>query len=304
MITQHMMNPKIAYIGDKVVLSCSFNIDSQILTDFTSLESSHNLPSSFFTEEIDSSKIEITNVNLVRSGLNYYTLSIDFIPWTTGEIAFPSYDIGFAVGGKENEFVIPFEKEFVTSITEQNSITQLDSFEAPVLLPGTHYKLYGFIIFFLILAIISLRLLIKHKAVAEFFREKIKLYRYKKNRNQTEKKLKQIISSEISDSQAAQQIQSIMRTYLEYRYNYPFLNTVSSQILIGFNRLAEYNPSFMEDDKIEAAEQIAQVFIRTDYVRYSKNGAFSEGERESLINLLLENIKALEVEQKKESVPC
>lgn len=297
MITQQMMNPKIAYIGDQVVLSTVFNIESQFLSELTKNESTIDLPISSFVEAIEVNDFEITRIYLNRSGVNYYNLVIEFIPWTTGEFSFPQYDLGLAAGGNEGVLLIQFEQEYITSITEQNSITQLNSYDTPLLLPGTHYKLYGIIILLVIFFILLLQMLIKHKSLSALVKKYIKLYKYRKNRRRAEKELQGLLAKELSDSLVAQKIQAIMRKYLEFRYEYPFSNTVSSQMMNAFEKIAGAYNEILENKKLDAAFVISQTFIRTDFVRYSKEGAFSQGEKEEIINQLLENIKILELQE-------
>ena len=88
-----------------------------------------------------------------------------------------------------------------------------------------------------------------------------------------------------------------MRAYLEFRFDYPFTKKVSSEILKGFY---EATNNLISDKKIPACEEITQVFIRTDYIRYSKNGKFSPDELNKLIEKLVKQIEILEKEEKEE----
>ena len=55
--------------------------------------------------------------------------------------------------------------------------------------------------------------------------------------------------------------------------------------------------SVLSSQKEEAFGDIAASFIRTDYIRYSNDGAFKNGEKKELITNLINKIENLEKEE-------
>ena len=83
--TQQILLPKNVYIGDSAELRISFTSPEKIV-------------SYKFTEDLDYRDYTIENVELLESGLNYYQLSINFIPWKMGKINLPSLELQLAQG--------------------------------------------------------------------------------------------------------------------------------------------------------------------------------------------------------------
>ena len=52
----------------------------------------------------------------------------------------------------------------------------------------------------------------------------------------------------------------------------------------------------LSDSKEEAFGEIASSFIRTDYIRYSKDAYFKENEKTEIIQNLIKQIELLEIE--------
>ena len=82
-----------------------------------------------------------------------------------------------------------------------------------------------------------------------------------------------------------------MRNYLEVRFDYPFTRTVTSDIMAGWQSVTG---GLCSDKKEEAFGEIAACFIRTDYIRYSKGGAFEKDELVKLVEKLVLIIETLE----------
>ena len=64
----------------------------------------------------------------------------------------------------------------------------------------------------------------------------------------------------------------------------------------------EIYAGLLSDEKTEAVEELTGIFIRTDYVRYGKEGEFIPGEKNKLIDSILEIIAALENTKETEKV--
>ena len=151
--TQQVLVPKQVYIGDRAELRCTFSTSAKIKAEG-------------FCGELDYNQYDIKDVKLQPSGVNTYTLTIAFVPWRTGDIIIPDYRLSEEVSS--DEMIIHFNPVNIVSLTQKDSITTLRDSASPLLLPGTIYKLYGSLIAAILVLIVGIRLIVKHKDVAFF----------------------------------------------------------------------------------------------------------------------------------------
>ena len=286
---QQILIPKKVYIGDTAELRCTFNSPDPFLKQLTS-SGTAELP---LVSQLAESQEEyvIKNISLSPSGIDFYQLTITFIPWKTGDLLFPSMEI------EGSDIVLEFQPiQIVSLITNENTNTStIRDTAAPLLLPGTTYKLYGTLSVFVIFLIICIRIILKRKNILFYINQKRLLKKYKKNKKQTIRNLYKIAdeaeAAKIDDQTAAENLQKSLRTYLEIRFDYPFTHTVASEIMQGWQTATG---GLLSDTKTEAFGNIAASFIRTDFIRYSKNGKFEENELINLIEKIISQIQILE----------
>lgn len=280
---QQILLPKKVYIGDTAELRCTFNSGDLIFAQLTQ-NGTAQINTETFTVPLDSRDYEILNVSLSPAGVNYYQLSINFRAWKTGDIVFPPLRL-------RND-QIEFQPLNIVSITEQDSSAALKDTAAPLLLPGTTYKLYGTLIVLVILIITAIRLIIKRKNVMLYINNRRLLRKYKKNRRQTIKNLNCIKKMQDKTETWAEELEHIMRNYMEVRFDYPFTKTVTSEMMNGF--YAATNNVFSEI-KEEAAGEITSIFVRLDFMRYSSNADFKLEEKNEIIERLINQIDKIEI---------
>lgn len=284
--------PKQVYIGDSAQLLCSFNSNSEILKALMADKDKITLPLENFIQDLDFTEYEIKEITLTKAGIDYYNLNLSFVPWRTGQLNFPDYRL-FSESIENQEIIIVFEPFSISSLTEEKSITSIKDIEAPLLLPGTIYKLYGGIIVFIILLIIVIRLIVKHKKVIEFLRKRASIRKYRRNKKQALKQLNLLCKNKNEeDVTAAEKIQKIMRKYLDIRFDYPFSKTVTSQMNDAFDTF-----STLSEKKLAVCKEITGAFEKTDFIRFSPEHDFKEDEKLSFIQKLIENIEILEEEE-------
>ena len=286
---QQILIPKKVYIGDTAELRCTFNSPDPFLKQLTSSGTAELPLVSQSTEPQE--EYVIKNISLSPSGIDFYQLTITFIPWKTGDLLFPSMEI------EGSDIVLEFQPiQIVSLITNENTNTStIRDTAAPLLLPGTTYKLYGTLSVFVIFLLICIRIILKRKNILFYINQKRLLKKYKKNKKQTIRNLYKIAdeaeAAKIDDQTAAKNLQKSLRTYLEIRFDYPFTHTVASEIMQGWQTATG---GLLSDTKTEAFGNIAASFIRTDFIRYSKNGKFEENELINLIEKIISQIQILE----------
>lgn len=284
---QQILMPKKVYIGDTAELRCTFNSPAPQLKQLT-VNGIAKLP---FVSQTDTEDYVIKDVSLAPAGVDFYQLTITFVPWKTGDLLFPPMEI------EGTDTFLEFQPlQIVSLITAENaSTTTLHDTAAPLLLPGTAYKLYGTLAAIVLLLIILIRLFVKRKSLMFYINNKRLLKKYKKNKKQTKKALYKIADSaaqaDFNAKTAAEKLQKVLRNYLEVRFDYPFTRTVTSDIMAGWQSVTG---GLCSDKKEEAFGEIAACFIRTDYIRYSKGGAFEKDELVKLVDKLVLIIETLE----------
>lgn len=286
---QQILIPKKVYIGDTAELRCTFNSPDPFLKQLTS-SGTAELPLVSQSAEPQEEYV-IKNISLSPSGIDFYQLTITFIPWKTGDLLFPSMEI------EGSDIVLEFQPIQIVSLiaNESTNTSTIRDTAAPLLLPGTTYKLYGTLSVFVIFLLICIRIILKRKNILFYINQKRLLKKYKKNKKQTIRNLYKIAdeaeAAKIDDQTAAENLQKSLRTYLEIRFDYPFTHTVASEIMQGWQTATG---GLLSDTKTEAFGNIAASFIRTDFIRYSKNGKFEENELINLIEKIISQIQILE----------
>ena len=284
---QQILMPKKVYIGDTAELRCTFNSPAPQLKQLTANGTS-KLP---FVSQTNIEEYVIKDVSLSPAGVDFYQLTITFVPWKTGDLLFPPMEIEGA------DTILEFQPlQIVSLITAENAATTtLHDTAAPLLLPGTAYKLYSTLAALVLILIILIRLFVKRKSLIFYINNKRLLKKYKKNKKQTKKALYKIADSaeepDFNAKAAAENLQKVLRNYLEVRFDYPFTRTVTSDIMAGWQSVTG---GLCSDKKEEAFGEIAACFIRTDYIRYSKGGAFEKDELVKLVEKLVLIIETLE----------
>lgn len=292
MQSQQVLVPRQVYIGDNAEIRCNFEVDSVLLRNTIAQKGVIELSKEFFVDGLDNSKFEISSVTITSPSYNTYSLVVSFVPWHTGVLQLPAYDVGAAINSDAEIYVIGFNPQEIISISKTTGQNSLQEMNQPLLLPGTTYKIYGAIVSLLLLTIIMIRLIVKRKSLMFFINNQILLRKYSKNKKLAFKQLIKLEQEKnLSDDEVASEIQRIMRGYLEFRFDYPFTKTLASEMLNGFYAATS---DLLSEKKVPACEDIAELFIRTDYIRYSKNMNFNGGEKQQIISRLMNAIDVIE----------
>lgn len=290
--TKQILIPKQVYIGDHAELQCTFNSDLSYLRNAVLKSESITLDMNGFTRNIEIDKCEIKSVRFYSSGADYYTIVVSFIPWKTGRIELPEFDLGAAFGTEPLKDIIRFEPVSILTLLEGETSTGVKESLSPMLMPGTKYQIYGGAFALIVLTAVIIRLIIKRKEVVFFFKNRALMRKYNKNKKLAFKQLNKILDdSKMPSHDVAEEIQKVIRNYLEVRFDYPFTHTVTSELMNAFYKATLH---ILDEEKEDAFIGIATTFTRTDYIRYSKDASFKGGEKEELIGKLIRNITRLE----------
>ena len=300
--------PKKIYVGDVAEIRVSFSSGIDFFADLPATQAERKLSLSNLGFDTDNEDFSLKDAILRRTELNY-TLILFVMPWNTGEIKIPSINLTAGIYTDEKmPFVIPIETFTVSSILTKGVESSMVPPVPPLLIPGTTYFLYGFIILFIVFLIFFFRLLFNWSKLVG----KIKNYKLKKtyiqNKKFTLKQLKKLEKkySKMSDKEFCTELVLIIRNYLKVRYGQSFDSIPTSKLMKEFNKLTA---DTMSDSAIENVEELISVFYRADYIRFAAGSIDSkrlpvqefsaelqEGEAKKLLNQIRKIINCFEGE--------
>lgn len=301
--------PVEVYVGDEAELRYSFR---------SAVDFFPNAPLQM-EEEIDVSKFPFTNLNsacslksafFTRNDMEY-AISLKFIPWRPGTIEFPPFDLFSVLNlnakyeNKNISYTILFNPVEIKSIVEKTQIHEMRGPVPPLIIPGTTYVIFAVVLAAVLLLALFFRTIIKFGDIRRWLTH-LKIRRaYRKNSIITKKKIKKLLKNKnLSDIEFCAALQKITRTYLEFRFDYPFSSASARGIREGFSKIC-----FGEIPPVIAysVEDLSSMFIRTDYIRYAHDSIESAlyppaeheaklaaGERKSLTDMVLKAITVFE----------
>jgi len=275
--TTQVVMPKTIYVGDRAELSYTFRSAVDFFADMNDSILSRKIPLKSLPFETDTDDYTILDASLERNGL-LYTFRLFFIPWNTGSIDFPMFDISAAVyGGAAAPFIIDVQSVEVSSILQDQDEAQLRASMGPLLLPGTMYALYFAALLSVILLIVIFRLVVKRESVRDAYKTWKLLRLYAKNAKELYRSLKRLerAGKKIDDAEFCTELQQLIRRYLDFRFGYRFTAVSSPAIMDTFEKIMA---DAMSEKTQSGAMSLAAVLRRTDYVRYARGSIDSKKE--------------------------
>lgn len=282
------------------------NTDSKNAKNFVSNSKSLKIELRADSEFFKSHENDFTVKEIFLEKINSdYTLSLKVVPWKTGYLIIPPFDLlsllheakNSQVKKNSRNFMISLKPIPINSLAEKNAISDFRPQAAPKMLPGTliflavRIGIYIFLIFAAIFAILKI------PATAKIIENFAYLFSLRKNSRKTAKKLKNLLSSSQkikNDKDFAQNLQNILREFLKKRFSRDFSSVSTNAIYQEFENLLGGELSEFQD---EAVENLIEVFFRTDFIRYSPNSAFQDGEREKIILKSLEMLSLFDTNE-------
>ena len=275
--TTQVVMPKTIYVGDRAELSYTFRSAVDFFADMNDSALSREIALKSLPFETDTDDYTILDASLERNGL-LYTFRLFFIPWNTGSIDFPMFDISAAVyGGAAAPFIIDVQSIEVSSILQDQDEAQLRESMGPLLLPGTMYALYFAALLSVILLIVIFRLVVKRESVRDAYKTWKLLRLYAKNAKELYRSLKRLerAGKKIDDAEFCTELQQLIRRYLDFRFGYRFSAVSSPAIMDTFEKIMA---GAMSEKTQSGAMSLAAVLRRTDYVRYARGSIDSKKE--------------------------
>ncbi len=297
--------PKKIYVGDTAELRFTFRSSIELFEDSPETDEK-NIPLSNLPFDSDNSDFTLSKLALQKNGF-FYTVVFTFIPWRTGFIDIPSFDL-LSLSGKSPAvplFIDPKPVE-VSSVLSSPGENEIRPPVSPLLVPGTVYFVWGIIVFAVILLVFLAVAAVKRKDIISLFKRKMIQLSYAKNARRALRELKRLEakSGKFGDKEFALLYQKIFRKYFSGRLGFSFGSVVSRDFPKAFS---EATGGFMSEDRTEKSEEITGIFFRTDYIRFasgsleserfpsSENAAsFQDGERKRILEKGKEVIFAFE----------
>ena len=275
--TTQVVMPKTIYVGDRAELSYTFRSAVDFFADMNDSILSRKIPLKSLPFETDTDDYTILDASLERNGL-LYTFRLFFIPWNTGSIDFPMFDISAAVyGGGSPPFIVDVQSVEVSSVLQDQDDTELRASMGPFLLPGTMYALYAAALLSIILFIALIRLIVTWQSVCEAYATRKLLRSYAKNAKELYRRLRRLerAGAKTDDAEFCTELQQLIRRYLDFRFGYRFSAVSSSAIMDTFEKIMA---GAMSEKTQSGAMSLAAVLRRTDYVRYARGSIDSKKE--------------------------
>lgn len=322
------------YVGDQAEIRYTFR---SAIDFFAGKENVDHLDLQNPFTELDS-KFSVKKAELYQNGMEY-TVRFVVVPWTVGIINFPSFNLNDALKTEKGDLIVQpknnsesedlqFENSSdenldnsekalffvalypieVKSIVEKTGNNQIRPPVPPMIVPGTTYILFFLILIFIILLIFIFRILFKFNSIRRKWNLYLKKKAFKKNAEDAIKKIKRLLkNSKLTDIEFCSNLQFITRNYLEFRFDYRFTAISSTSIRGTFEKICAGS---IPNEIAYAVENIAAMFVRTDYIRYAHDSIDSrlyppsehqavlvKTERKSLSEMILKAIECFESEE-------
>ncbi|MBQ5998482.1 MAG: hypothetical protein IJL70_03325 [Treponema sp.] len=302
--TSQFVFPKRVLVGDMAELHYTFSSGVDFFPEEGLLDEKP-LFLNLLPFSTDNSDFTLTKAIIQRNGA-MYTVVLTFIPWKSGILDFPQFDLYAAVFGSDTvPFIIDPERVEISSLlTDEDTI--LRPVVPPLLFPGTIYFVYFSIVLFIVVLIFIIQFLIRWRTISDKLNEKRLLRKYAKSSRFAVRQLKKLEknSSKIQDSAFCLAIQKIFRKYLTVRFGINFNCLATNQFVTAFETATG---GVLDGFIVDNMEAIVEIFTRMDYVRFAHNSLESkkmpaeqyaavlhDGERGELINTSRAIIKLFE----------
>lgn len=319
-----ILMPLDVYVGDHAEIRYTFRSAIDFFANDKTVEKKELLNPFVGLED----SFSVVKAELYQNDMDY-TLRFVIIPWKTGTISFPSFNLNTALGIKSpdensdevetSEEIVSVEPQFyvalypiqIKSIVEETDNHQMMPPVPPVIIPGTTYVIFLIAFGAVIFLIIFFRVLLKFNSIKNRWKLYLKKRAYKRNAEDALKKIKKLYkNSKTSDIEFCTSLQNITRNYLEFRFDHRFTAISSSMIRNAFEQICLGE---IPTEIAYSVEDLAAMFVRTDYIRYAHDSidsqlyppsehqaALAKTERKSLTEMVIKAIDCFETSEAQE----
>jgi hypothetical protein len=261
----------------------------------------------------------VRSILLRRSG-NEYTLILTVVPWKSGLLDLPPFDLqaliqvtaekngdtpagsrSMAPGGS---FPVDFDAVAVNSLVEKTLQTTMRPPVPPLVIPGTTWVLYTVILLLLGLVAVLFFIIRRIPLFAAGWRHMLQLIASRRNARSAVRRLENLFDFDGDDARFCSELQTILRRYLENRFGHRFSGVTTGDLLPVFTEILGGSLSPEQEDCVQ---DLAELFHRTDYLRYARGSAdaarlpaerfqaaLAPGEKGTLIALSVQAVTAFE----------
>lgn len=277
--------PRNIYVGDKAEIRYSFNSTISLFRNANTRSQTQPIDLEKLKIAYETPEYSIENMMLEFNG-NNYVLVLTLQPWVTGEINFPSFDLGMAISEISKPFVCMIILEPITILPLVSSgDNSLRGIGAPLLVPGTTYFFYGTIALIFILLLLFIVAAVRFHGIKVSLKNFMVQFKYRQNARRTFSRIKKLErqSPLIDDKKFCQELQEIMRSYISIRYGFSFSSVVTSKLMPTFFNLTG---NTLSGKKEEAAQAVVDLFYRADHIKFAEGSdgytPLADNERETL----------------------
>jgi hypothetical protein len=292
--TSVVMSPVEAFVGDEIILNCAFSSSVEIPI----VQEEYIFNTTFLTD-ISNDSLSVTKAILSKKDLNYQ-LQLHCIPWKSGTITIESFSLSPYIETLPKPFIIKIPFFEIQSVIAKTGKNQIQKSKAPVLIPGTTWIVYGFVILAFLLLAGLIVVIVKLEAVTGFFTLISRRFSLSKMYRKLDKGLLHLEQNkeQITDTEFATNIVLLVRTYLAFRFSPQFTKITSMEIISFFDELTGNTTSDTAKDNIE---QLSAVFVRCDFLRFAGEASYkaplTSEEKSTLIEKVRNICKYFEKEE-------
>lgn len=301
--------PLEVFVGDEAELRYSFRsaVDFFPNADLV-MEKEIDVAKFPFKNLYDS--ITVKSAFFTRNDMEY-TISVHIIPWRPGIIEFPPFDLFSALSLNEKDknknisYSILFDPIEIKSIVEKTNLREMQPPAPPFIIPGTTYVIFALALAAASVFALLLRALVKFGDIRRWFNHMKIVRAYRRNSAVATKKIKRLLKNKkASDIEFCAALQNITRTYLAFRFDYPFASASARGVRDAFQKICLGEIPPVIDNSVQ---DLTSMLIRTDYIRYAHDSIDSQlyppaehqaklanGERKSLSEMVLKAIAVFE----------
>lgn len=299
-----IVSPDIIYLGDTVTVRYQFKTGAALLS-----EPSLSLTTDYDAFKRMSSYCFVKKADISCSG-SEYILTLEVIPWRTGSLNIPPFDVNTLIHRSQNEsgdfsaYMVDPDPFNVNSLVERTGINTIQPPAGPLTVPGTTAFLIVAAIVLVIIFTAILYVLFKIPAIRSFFADSRAVRNARKNARNTIRALKKLLKTlqkNDDDKYFALCLQSILREYCSRRFENDFEPLTTSEIIPFLTEIAGGELSELQE---KGALLIYEIFKRCDYVRYANTGnseLFLFYERKELVNNAIKTVEIFETEEQEEA---